>query len=57
MTEPTKPREGAPDAELTDEQLDGVSGGLALTTETAIRPVPGGPVPIPYPNIATPTKE
>lgn len=34
------------DEELSDEQLENVSGGLSLTWPSP----PGGPVPIPYPN-------
>jgi len=55
MTEPKKPDETPKTEELTDEELENVSGGLA-TTDIGRRPAPGGPVPIPYPNIATTTK-
>jgi hypothetical protein len=36
--------EAANDESLSEEELDGVSGGAIKA------PVPGGPVPIPYPN-------
>jgi hypothetical protein len=39
------------DDELSEEQLDDVSGGTARAPIK--EPAPGGPVPIPYPNITT----
>jgi hypothetical protein len=38
-------REAPEEEKLSDEELDDVSGGVAKT------PSPGGPVPIPYPNV------
>jgi len=38
-------REAPEQEKLSDEELDEVSGGVAKT------PSPGGPVPMPYPNV------
>jgi len=54
MTEPNESDEKSKDGELGDAELDGVSGGVIA--DVCKRPVPGGPVPIPYPNDGTTTK-
>jgi hypothetical protein len=48
MNEPEQEEREAPSEDgITEEELEGVSGG-------AIRaPVPGGPIPVPYPNTTT----
>jgi hypothetical protein len=51
MQEPETESPEPKNEELSDEQLDGVSGGTARTSIK--EPVPGGPVPIPYPNVTT----
>jgi len=48
MSEPHDEEREAPEEEgLGDDDLDQVSGGVGKT------PSPGGPVPIPYPNVTT----
>ena len=51
MSEPTEPKDPPKDDELDEAELEKVSGGVAPK-----QPSPGGPVPIPYPNIGITTK-
>ena len=37
--------------EMSEGELDDVSGGLASIPDVTKKPVPGGPVPTPYPNV------
>ena len=54
MTEPRNPKKPAPKsgAEMTEKDLDKVSGGASTTTTKTPNPPATPPgVPIPYPNI------
>ena len=37
--------------EMSERDLDDVSGGLASVPGVTKKPAPGGPVPVPYPNV------
>ena len=54
MTDPEE-TEAAPAAEngreLSDHELDPVTGGALPQKRIAKTPTPGGPLPIPYPNV------
>ena len=54
MSEQNGPREENSEGELADEELDQVSGGVSKKLDGLKSPSPpGGPVPIPYPNVGT----
>ena len=55
MNESDEPQTDQKDDELSEDQLDGVSGGTARAPIK--EPVPAGPVPIPYPNATTTIKQ
>jgi hypothetical protein len=55
MSDSTQPEEKPQNDELGDEELDKVSGGRSLP-DTGKTPTPGGPVPIPYPNVGSTVK-
>jgi hypothetical protein len=56
MTDPAEPKT-TPAAEngreLSDEELDPVAGGARTIPDVCKTPTPGGPVPLPYPNVVT----
>ena len=56
MTDPEE-TEATPAAEngreLTDDELDPVTGGALPQKPITKTPTPGGPLPIPYPNVVT----
>ena len=56
MSDSKKPEQDRPDDDLGDEELDQASGGRSQIPDVAKTPTPGGPVPIPYPNVVGPAK-
>ena len=62
MSEPSRPEESRirpdrqPEDELRDQELEEVAGGRAHIPDVAKTPTPGGPVPVPYPNVGSPIK-
>ena len=52
MSDSTAPEENQPDDELGEEELDQTSGGRSRIPDVVKTPSPGGPVPVPYPNVS-----
>jgi bacteriocin-like protein len=55
MNDPESPEE-KPSDELTEEELEEVTGGARKNIDVAKKPTPGGPLPVPYPNTSSTTK-
>jgi bacteriocin-like protein len=50
MNDAKSPEEEPKDDELSEEELDQVSGGVRKNVDVCKTPSPGGPLPVPYPN-------
>ena len=51
-TDEKDPKPAPPEpGEMSERDLDDVSGGRASIPDVTKKPAPGGPVPVPYPNV------